>query len=464
MFEQSSYEQVPVQYRQEGELFGKYEIRNWELSPRLYKIIGMSALANILALLIVAQTSLLTMKGCDSPLVGSVCQVLDTVYVSSLLFGTEREYADAVYEKTELEDADITFVDVSGVTPPLSYPEGYFQVANPDEFAAMQQGLTDPLMSSGIPGIPSGIPMSPSPSGGSRLLDTKPITPRRNDDVVDGDLPTSLGSDPTTNPIATANGRKGQRPGKVTNIPQRNPDGTIPGFPGIKADTPTTPAPTPDPSADADLAEPDKNGIFLNKRPLKDFAEVVKPKPEVITPNATFKIVLSADLGHAKDKNGKETDAWVLKNVKPVESVAGSKESVEMAKIAQQGILAVGDSGWFGYLAGPFKVKKVLITVIQDDTDFKFIVRSDQPNEALAGTVASGINGFISIGKMGAEGDVKTFLERANSTADGKAFIFNFAMPKAEMLDMIKRKLAEPDKKDNSAAQRQVSESTSAQK
>ena len=159
---------------EEGDLFHNYELKNWELSPRLYKILGISAFANILAILIVAQTSLLTMKGCDSPLVGSVCQVLDTVYVGSMLFGTDREYVDAAYDKTDLGDGDITFVDVSGAAPPLSYPEGYFQVANPDEYAMMRQQASDPMFNSGFP---PGIPLT-RPSTGSSLLDTKPNFPK----------------------------------------------------------------------------------------------------------------------------------------------------------------------------------------------------------------------------------------------------------------------------------------------
>ncbi|HTK26510.1 MAG TPA: hypothetical protein VL327_08125, partial [Pyrinomonadaceae bacterium] len=112
MFEQSLFNQVPAEIpvSHEGDLFNNYEIRNWNYSPRLYKIIAASAAVNLLALLVVAQTSLLTMKGCDSPFVGKVCQVLDTVYVSSLLFGTDREYVDQAYQKTELADADVTFV------------------------------------------------------------------------------------------------------------------------------------------------------------------------------------------------------------------------------------------------------------------------------------------------------------------------------------------------------------------
>ena len=60
-------------------------------------------------------------------------------YVGTVLFGTEREYADVTYEKTELGDADITYIDVSGDTPPLTYPEGYFQIANPVQYAMLQQ-------------------------------------------------------------------------------------------------------------------------------------------------------------------------------------------------------------------------------------------------------------------------------------------------------------------------------------
>src|SRR5204863_7020444 len=100
--------------------------------PRIYKIFAIAGAANILALLLVAQTPLLTMKGCDSPLVSSVCQALDTVVVGAQIFGSERDYIDAAYEKTDLGDVDVTFVDVSGEAPPLSYPEGYFNLANPE--------------------------------------------------------------------------------------------------------------------------------------------------------------------------------------------------------------------------------------------------------------------------------------------------------------------------------------------
>src|SRR5687768_5111605 len=103
MFEQQLYDQEVSEVRtQPGDLFHNYEIKNWNFSPRLYKILGFSAVFNILAIVVIASSGLLTARGCDSPFVGRVCQVLDTVYVGSLIFGTDRDYVDAPYEKTDL--------------------------------------------------------------------------------------------------------------------------------------------------------------------------------------------------------------------------------------------------------------------------------------------------------------------------------------------------------------------------
>src|SRR5690349_12398850 len=113
MFEQELYDQQATELRtQPGDLFHHYEIRNWNFTPRLYKILAASALLNVLALLVLSIPGILTARGCNSPFVGRVCQVLDTVYVGSLIFGTDSEYGDVDYAKTEMQDADVTFIDV----------------------------------------------------------------------------------------------------------------------------------------------------------------------------------------------------------------------------------------------------------------------------------------------------------------------------------------------------------------
>src|SRR5687768_8700542 len=193
MFEQELYNHEASELRtRPGDLFHNYEIRNWNFSPRLYKILGLSAIFNILALFVIGTSGMLTTRGCEAPFVGRVCQVLDTVYVGSLIFGTERDYVDAPYEKTDLGDAEVTFVDVTGVTPPLTYPEGYFQLANPEQ---QFSNVTDPMMSS--PGfIAPGIPTKPT-MGGSGLINTPPIAPPSNPNAFNPkDLPDSpLGTD-----------------------------------------------------------------------------------------------------------------------------------------------------------------------------------------------------------------------------------------------------------------------------
>src|SRR5678816_3324261 len=177
MFEQESYNQPVEVHTEPGDLFYNYEIKNWNFSPRLYKILAGSAIFNIVALLAIGSSGMLTKRGCDSPFVGRVCQVLDTVYLGTLLFGTESEYADVDYAKTELQDADITFVDVTGVTPPLTYPAGYFQLANPEQ---QFSNVTDPMAGFGDNMLAPGIPRSNPTIGGSGLLNTPQIMPNAN--------------------------------------------------------------------------------------------------------------------------------------------------------------------------------------------------------------------------------------------------------------------------------------------
>ena len=189
MFEQPLYEFEPVASpQQESDLFKNYELKSWVFTPRVVRIVALSAVVNIVALLVVGQTSLLTLKGCDSPLVGSVCKVLDTVYVGALLFGTDREYIDAAYEKTDLgEDDEITYIDVSNIQPPLKYPSDYFQIANPEKFATPEEIIDGQSFTQNIPGIPDGIPMTQ----GNSLFDTPQNLPTPNPNPLEGDLPGS---------------------------------------------------------------------------------------------------------------------------------------------------------------------------------------------------------------------------------------------------------------------------------
>src|SRR5687767_1444292 len=173
MFEQQSYDYGATEIRtQPGDPFHNYEIKGWKLTPRIYKIFAASAIFNLVALFTIGQSELLTRRGCESPFVGRVCQVLDTVYVGSLIFRTESEYADVDYPETKLGPEDeVTFIDVSGVEPPLSYPAGYFQLANPEQQIT---NVTDPMANPGF--LAPGIPANPT-IGGDGLINTPQVAP-----------------------------------------------------------------------------------------------------------------------------------------------------------------------------------------------------------------------------------------------------------------------------------------------
>lgn len=422
MFEQSLFEQEPVATPpQDGDLFYDYEIKNWVLSPRLYKILGISALANIFALFIFAQGSLLTMKGCDSPLVGRVCQVLDTVYVGSLLFGTDREYIDAAYDKTDLDDAEITFIDVTGIEK-LYYPSDYLKYSDPEKYAAQQEAANNPMpATSGY--LAPGIPIT-TPSTGNSLFNTKPNVPRANPNVVDGPLPTfggnsGIASNPTT--------RRRRGGGRVITTP--DVDDTA----STDDKKPPTPGPTP-------LSSDAVTAVEINKKPLADVADDVAAKWDAkqIDLNQNFTVVLNGVL----TKDGKIDRE---KSKFDVSKQTGDPKMIDVGKAAME---ALGDSGYLTYLK-LLGVDKITATLLQDDNHITVVITSGQKTPERASTIASGINGVIMFGKIkvGNPSDERTLLDSAKVTSDGKNFILNFAIPKPIAQEMITRKLKEAQAK-----------------
>ena len=447
MFEQPLYEQEPVATPlHEGDLFYNYEIKNWDLSSRLYKILGISAFANILVILVVAQTSLLTMKGCDSPLVGRVCQVLDVVYVGSALFGTDRDYVDAVYDKTDLGDAEITYVDVSGITPPLSYPEGYFQLANPEQnFAMLETSVDDQGFTSGIPGIPSGIPISPS--GGNSLFDTKPNVPTPNPNPVDGGLPSGFGSS-SPNVTRPPRIRKGRPGGRVTS-PKPNPDdGTVEGDgtgdeskpdDGTVADNKPPAKPTPaepkvDPTNPVDVYD-------INKRPFVDLAVTVNDLLDRNLVKLESPFIVSA-----KGKLTKEG------RLDPKSFQWGPVQSADprMVEVIKEAVEAINDSGYLQYLRD-LSGKDFNLVLSQDDLNITAIVQSELESENRANVIKSGLDLLIAGYKLKKSGenadqndkDDLILLENAKIATEGKKVQIRFSVPKDVALPMIQRKLAE---------------------
>lgn len=423
--------------QEEKEFLQNYELKNWNLSPRLYKILGISAIANLLVFAVIGQTDLLTRKGCNSPFVNQICQVLDTVYVGTALFGTDAEFAIKDYEKTELADSDITYIDVSGETPPLKYPEGYFALANPEQFAMMQN--TD------FPMVPpqtyNGFPTNPTIENGTNLLNTPQVVPTPNNNAVTGTIP--------DNPFVIG--------GTPTVKTPKQPKVKIPKQPKFKNDSPKD-LPKLDgdktTAENKDKTEPKQPDISSdpvtdfrpNKKPLQDFADEILAKrsdkqkaQSNLDLTKSFKVTMSGVLTEDGKLDPKKSRYVQLK---PEEQ--GDQEMVDIAKNA---IEAINDSGLFYYLK-TLGVDKVEFTLTQDDKQIYAVITSSQKDENKAKTISSGFNNILSIAKVTVkEEELKTLLNAAAVEPQGKNFVLNFKLDKPVAQKLIEQKLQEAEAK-----------------
>jgi hypothetical protein len=440
---------------QEQELFQSYEVKNWDLSPRIYKILALSAIFNIVALLAVGQTNLLTTKGCDSPLVGKVCQVIDTLYVGGSVLSTNSEYVNKDFDPTELtENDEITFVNVADK---LYYPEGYFAQSNPQTAMMDQTGNYIPTDMNGFPSNNPGIPNNPTINGGGTndLLNKPQELPKDNPNAINGGIPDSPFSVGGGNPTIS-------RP-KYQKYPKQK---SWKNNPTLNNTSPKLPKLTPDTTAekDADKENKDKTetpvksepvpGIEVNRGPIKKFAADVKVKfdKKEIDLSQNFTVVADGVL----TKDGKLDVTIDKKTKQPKSRILKSEGNEQMVEVAKQAIAAIGDSGWLGYLQAQ-GIDKINFTVVQDNDNLQVIITSDLPSPERANTVSSGVGGIISgallldknnIKKLGEDekillGSAKALVNPANT----KQFVLNFVLPKTVAQEMIKRKLAEPIEK-----------------
>ncbi|MGI8670594.1 MAG: hypothetical protein ACR2J3_12245 [Aridibacter sp.] len=405
-----------------------YEIKNWDFSPRIYKIIASAAVFNLLFLTVVGQADLLQTTACNSPLISKVCSVLDTVYVGSKLLSGEKDYVIKDYNKTEIKDGDVVWVDNTGETPQIQYPSGYFQVANRDELASLESldsqyaneipfgGSPLPPMASSPPPPPPPPPFIPKPK--SSIFNTKPILPKRNNKTIVGDLP----DDPLGD----------------TDKDDKNNDKTADNKTDEKTDK------TKKELEDNTAKNSDSvNGVEINKKPLQDFTDdiVARWSKKEIDLTKPFTVKMIATL--TKDgKLNRDKSRFV-----------GHQGDEDIVNVAKSALEAVGDSGFLKYLTD-LDVKQVEITLIQDGEKLYAKIVSDQKTPERAKTTASGLRGLISIGKITNKGeDEKVLLNSANVTNEGNKFIMLVNIPKPVAIEMMNRKLQEALVKKNKEQQ-----------
>ncbi len=425
MFEQSLYNQPEPEQQppQEGDLFRDYEVGRWNFSKRIYQIFAIAAIFNILGIAFLAQTNVLTARGCDSPFVGRVCQVLDTVYIGALLFGTERDYVDVAYERTELADADITFIDVS--TPLFEYPANYFQPPAVDPYATQM----DPM--AGFSPYPPGF--TPNPTVGNDILNTKPILPKPNpvqDDGPDSLFGRVVDDSPKTTPGMARKRKFGK--GKVS-------DETV---------AQATPTPTPDPTPEA--AKPDPvTGDVYNSRPLSDLRVLVK---ETIAKSG---LNLQSDFTfNAKAKLTKEG------KIDPKTFKYGEvKGDEKLIKIIKESIGAFSDSGRLQVLRD-LSGKDLNFSLTQDDLFVSTVIQTEVENESMARAIRGSLKLLIDLAISSKENsanpdendkDDLALLKGATIEQDGKNLVIKFVIPKDMAHKMIQRKLDEVPKPNGTA-------------
>jgi hypothetical protein len=448
---------------QEKDLFRGYEMRNWNFSPRIYKILAASAIFNVLALVVFAQTNLLTKKGCDSPFVSTICQVLDTVYVGNTLFGTDGEYVVKEYNKTEIgEDEEVTFIDVSNVTPPLSYPANYFAISNPDQYHLDENGkaVQNDMFNSFENMTPPMNSMNPPfPNNQPPLINSTPNLPPTNNNPTTGKLPDSpwevVNTPPVNNPTLGNKGKKPRKGGKNPTLPNDSPDELKKPDGNETADKDKEPKVDEKSSTNSDPVKE----VELNKKPFQELGSFVATKWAIKPDKADnkieikpFKVALNAKLTKKiiKDQDGKEREVVALdgKKSKWLEIPKEEAGDEEMVNLAKEAIEAVGDSGFLGHLYN-LGMKDLKITLIQKDNKIFAAIESEQPTPERAQTLASGLNGLIAGAKLLVKGeDEKFLLSKAQPpTSKGKMLLLNVELPKDVIQEMIVRKIAEDAKK-----------------
>jgi len=436
MFEQKLQDQeITSQDTPQVQLFKDYEIKSWNVSTRVYQILGASIFLNLIGILVMGQSNLLTRKGCDSPLVGSVCQVLDMVYMGSDVLGTNTQYIDGEFVHTDLGDADITYLDLTGIDPQLKYPDGYFALANPGS-----QVETIETSADGFPTIP-GI-SKPVPSTGTNLSGMPQVTPTPNKNPVDGDLPLPDVNDADPNPtIAKTPPFRGDR-----------------GFGGsTRVKPPKTPKPTPDPTATATATTDDGlPSIVINRNALKLYGEWVKG--EIAQKNVDLGAQFNVSATGKLDKDGKIIKETFKYNPAPT-------TDPEMVNIVRAAIEAVNDSGYLKWLS-EVSGKDLTLSIAQDSDFLTGTVETSVESPRRATTLKALFNMYINETvkkKMRPEAtaddkDDLDILSNAKVETVGNKLVIQFKVPKSVAQALIQKKLI-----NNSAAQESLKPSGATQ-
>ena len=201
--------------------------------------------------------------------------------------------------------------------------------------------------------------------------------------------------------------------------------------------------------ADKELVTDPVTGAEINKKVLRDYANYVKARvdSDSVDLEGAFTIVAEGIL----NEKGRLDTTRDPKTGKPKSRIISSQGAEDMREVAKEAIAAVGDSGWLIYLKKQ-GIEKINFTVMQDGSEVRIRITSEQPTPENARTIASGLRGIIqgallldknNVKKLGA--DERVLLNSAKTSVNRKQFVLDFVMSKVVAQEMIKRRLRDMD-------------------
>jgi hypothetical protein len=204
-----------------------------------------------------------------------------------------------------------------------------------------------------------------------------------------------------------------------------------------------------DEGAEKELVTDPVTGAEINRKVLRDYANYVKARvdSESVDLEGAFTIVAEGVL----NEKGRLDTSRDPRTGKPKSRIIRSQGAEDMTQVAKEAIAAVGDSGWLIYLRKQ-GIEKINFSVMQDGSEVRIRITSEQPTPENARTIASGLRGIIqgallldknNVKKLGA--DEKVLLNSAKTSVNRRQFVLDFVMSKAVAQEMIKRRLKEMD-------------------
>ena len=195
------------------------------------------------------------------------------------------------------------------------------------------------------------------------------------------------------------------------------------------------------------------NEVLINKRPLKDFAEIAKQK--ILSDEVDLDKEFSVSLVGVITKDGKFDLSRDEKTKQPKTRITKTEGDAQMIELTKQAIEAVGDSGWFGYLRSQ-GIEKFNLTVSQDTENFSVVILNQQPTPEKARTYVSALNSLVNavvlMDKNGTRklGDnERKLLNGTKATAREKNVSIIISLPKAEFQEMIRQEINRSEQQPN---------------